>query len=412
MRTPPGSALSHHRVEDHQELPHTRNQSHLLGLAGRHQPFVELPDGGIEARSDQGSHVECLPNPRPAAPYGAPASQGAGVPVERSDPNEGRELPGRKRAELGQLRKERPAKHRTYSGNTPQESLVRLEGRAVFDDLIEIPVGASELFFEPPYVGLDASADGLGGARPEAVFLSGQHADDLPSSGENLPKLPGFGVGDGSGRGADGLRKASKNESIQSVGLGQLAGGFGEVACLARVDHEEGHSRGGQGGGYGTLEACCGLQDHQSLRDLGELAEKLLDPGLVVGSDEAFTGGEDSNIQGSLGDVYAHVGSSFSSGAQTDSPFSPASLGSPNLAGTGSGSSPAQATVRAPPEVSVRARRSWLSHGLQRSLGPRSIRSTAPTPTDCRPKPKHKGGFMKTQTPHPGPDGVSGSGWP
>src|SRR5215211_1360053 len=325
MRTPPGSALSHHRVEDHQELPHTRNQSHLLGLAGRHQPFVELPDGGIEARSDQGSHVECLPNPRPAAPYGAPASQGAGVPVERSDPNEGRELPGRKRAELGQLRKERPAKHRTYSGNTPQESLVRLEGRAVFDDLIEIPVGASELFFEPPYVGLDASADGLGGARPEAVFLSGQHADDLPSSGENLPKVPG----------------------------------------LARVDHEEGHSRGGQGGGYGTLEACCGLQDHQSLRDLGELAKKLLDPGLVVGSDEAFTGGEDSNIQGSLGDVYAHVGSSFSSGAQTDSPFSPASLGSPNLAGTGSGSSPAQATVRAPPEVSVRARRSWLSHGLK-----------------------------------------------
>jgi hypothetical protein len=58
---------------------------------------------------------------------------------------------------------------------------------------------------------------------------------------------------------------------------------------------------------------------------------------------------EDGDIQGSLGDIYPHVGSS--AGAQGGSPFPPA----PSLAGTSSGSdsSPAQATVRAPPEGSV-----------------------------------------------------------
>lgn len=38
MRTPPGSALSHHGVEDHQELPHARHQRNLLGLAGPNKP--------------------------------------------------------------------------------------------------------------------------------------------------------------------------------------------------------------------------------------------------------------------------------------------------------------------------------------------------------------------------------------
>src|SRR5829696_784177 len=391
MRRPPGSTISHHRVEDDQQLPHARYQSHLLGLAGGQKALVELPYGGIEARSDQGSHVERLSDPRPGAPHRTSASQSARVAVEGSDTYEGRELLGRKGAEFGQLRKERPAKHRTYSGNAPEESLVRLdEGGALFDGLIEVPVGASELFFEPPYVRFDASAHGLEAARPEAVFLSAQHAHELPSSCEDLPKLPGFLVWDGSGRGTDGLCEAGKNESIQSVGFGQLAGGFGEVPRLAGVDYEEGYSRGGQGRDDGTLEASRGLQEHQSLRELGELADELLDAGLVVGSGEAFLGGEDSNIQGSLADVYPHVAGSSSGGAQSESPFPPAV---PILAGTSSGSSfPAQATVRAPPPAGALEGRGdpGFPAVSKRSSGPRRYRSTAPTPTDCRQEPKHK----------------------
>jgi hypothetical protein len=68
MRTPPGSALSHHRIEDHQQLPHAPNQRNLLGLAGLNESLVELLDGGIEARSDQGSHLEHFSNPGPVPP--------------------------------------------------------------------------------------------------------------------------------------------------------------------------------------------------------------------------------------------------------------------------------------------------------------------------------------------------------
>jgi hypothetical protein len=365
MRTPPGSTVSHHGVEDHQQLPHARHQRHLLlGLAGLNESFVELLDGGIEAGGDQGSHVECFSNPCPAAPYGASASQSAGVAVERSDPYEGREFSGRKGAELGQLRQERPAKHGAHSGNAPEKSFVRLEGGAAFDDLVEVAVRARKLLLEPPYVGFDASADGFGGARSETVFLGGCHLDDLPSSGEDLLELPGFLVGDGPRDGADGLSEVGENESVQGVGLGQSTGGFGEVPRLAGVDHEEGDPGGGQGRGEGALEASAGLQDHKKgVRDddLCKPAQKLLYSRLVVGNYEVLSDREDGDIQGSLGDIYPHVGSS--AGAQGGSPFPPA----PSLAGTSSGndSSPAQATVRAPPEGSVGARRSWLSHGLQ-----------------------------------------------
>lgn len=353
MRTPPGSTLSHHRIEDHQQLSHAGHQSHLLGLAGRHESLVELLDGGVEARSDQGSHVERFPNPRPAAPDRASAPQSARVAVERSDSYEGRELSGRKRAKLWKLRQKRPAKHRTYPGNTLEEDLVLFEGGTVFDGLIEVTIRARKFLFEPPYVGFDAPAHGFRGARCEAVLLGGHHPNDLPSSGEDLLELPGLCIGDGSRGGTDGLGEASEDESVQSIGLSQSTGSLGKVACLARVDHEEGDPGGSQSRGQGTLEAPAGLQDHQSsVRDdfFGEPAKESFDSRLVVPNDEVLCGGEDGDIQGSLGDVYPYLGgSSTTTGTQAGSPFS--LLPAPNLAGTGSGCSPAQATVRAPPEA-------------------------------------------------------------
>jgi hypothetical protein len=61
MRAPPGSTVSEYGVEDHEQLPHARHQSHLLGLADLNESFVELLHGGVESRGDQGSHAEYLP---------------------------------------------------------------------------------------------------------------------------------------------------------------------------------------------------------------------------------------------------------------------------------------------------------------------------------------------------------------
>jgi hypothetical protein len=390
MRAPPGSTVSEYGVEDHEQLPHARHQSHLLGLADLNESFVELLDGGVESRGDQGSHVEYLPNLRPAAPHRASASQSTGVPVQRSDADERRELPRRKRAKLGQLGEKRPAQDRTHSGHASEKGFIPFEGRTSFDDFLEISIRARELLLEPLYVGFDASADGFGGTGPEAVFLGGHHPNDLPSPGEDLLELPGLFIGDGPGGGTDGLREASEHEGVYPVGLGELARGFGEVSGLARVEHEEGHSRGGQSRYRRTLEASAGFQDHQDARELFcELAQKFIDSPFVVGYYEVFFGGEDGDIQGDLRDVYPHVvGSSSTSSAQANPPLD-APAKRPNLAGAGSGSSTAQATVRAPlPEViEGRGDPGFLAVSF---LGPRNIRSTAPIPTDSRQKPKHK----------------------
>jgi hypothetical protein len=157
-------------------------------------------------------------------------------------------------------------------------------------------------------------------ARCETVFLGAHHANELPSSGEDLLKLSDLGVGDGSRGGADGLREVSEHESVQSIGFGQATSSLGEVSRLARIDHKVGHSRGGQGRGNGTLEASAGFQDHKSLSDyFRQLAHELIDSCLVVRNDEVLSGREDGNIDGGLGDIYAYVGSSStSSGYELD----------------------------------------------------------------------------------------------
>lgn len=390
MRTPPGSALSHHGVEDRKQLPHARHQSHLLGLTRLKEPLVELLDLGVVAAGDQRSHVERLPNPRPATPHRASTPQGARVAVEGSHTHQSRELSRRKRAEFGQLRQERPAQDRTHSRNAPEKSLVPFEGRALFDGLIEVTIRARKLLLEPPYVGLDASADGFGGCGSETVFLGRHHPNDLSPTGEDLLKLPGFWVGDRSGRGADGLGEAGEDEGVYPVGLGELTRGPGEVSGLAGIDHEEGNPGGGQGRNDRTLEASAGLQDHKGTCEFltCELAEKLIDSLLIVSNDEVFFGGEDGDIQGGLGDVYPHVVGNSSANTQAGSPLD-VRAERPNLAGAGSGAmAPAQATVRAPPRLMAgRGDPGFLAVCV---LGPRSIRSTAPIPTDSRQKPKHK----------------------
>src|SRR5215211_428710 len=195
MRTPPGSTISHHSDENHQKLPHARHQRHLLGFAGGQEALVERPDGGVVAASDQGSHVERFSYPPPATPHTATTPQGARVPVEGGYSHQSREFPGRKRAELGKLGQKRSAQYRSDSRNAPEQGFVLLEGGALLDGFVELPVGTREFLLEPADVRFDAPSDGPGGGSAETVFLGGHHLDDLPPPGEDGLKLPRFGVG-------------------------------------------------------------------------------------------------------------------------------------------------------------------------------------------------------------------------
>lgn len=387
MRAPPGTTVSEYGVEDHKQLPHARHKRHLLGLTGLKQPLVEVLESRVVAAANQSRHVESFSDPSSATPDGPTASEGAGVSVEGSDAHQGREFSGSKRAQLGKFGQKRPAKHGADPWHALEQSFILLEGGVGFDGLIEVPVDAGEFFFEPADVCADTLGDGLGGAGTETVFLCGHHGDDLSPSGEDRLKLLGLLVGKSPGEGLHGLSKPGENPGVESIGFGEFAGGFGEVPTLSWVDYTDGYFRRGERGGDGTFEAATGLEHHQGDGCLlSEPAEKLIEAYLIVGDDKRLSGGQDGHVQASFGDVDAYV--DFSS--RTAQRFSPFPVW-PNLAGASSEvSAPAQATVRAPPEVSEGRDDPSFHTVSKRELGPRRNRSVAPTPTDCRPKPKHK----------------------
>jgi hypothetical protein len=351
MRTPPGSTLPHQGVEDHQELPHARHKSHLLGLAGAQMTCLERPDGAIVAASDQGCHVVVsLPNPCPTDPTApdapaAPEGPGGGVPLEGGYAHQSPEFSGAKRAQLCKLCQERWAEHRSDSGNASQESFVLFEGGVVLDEAIEVSVGTREFLFEPADVRFYPPSHSSGVHCAKAVFLGAHHVDDLPPAGEDSLKLPRLGAGKRPGSGTHGLLgETSEDLGIESISLGELSRGTGEVPGLCGVEHGYGDPRCAYHRASRALQRAAGLEEHEGRAQTFEPAEELVKPLPIVGDDERLSCREKRHVQASLLDVDAEVGFS-SRTAQGLSPF----WARPNLAGAGSGGcSPAQATVRAP----------------------------------------------------------------
>ena len=72
--------------------------------------------------------------------------------------------------------------------------------------------------------------------------------------------LPREGVGDGSLTRAHGLGEGRQNGSVDAVGLGEAAGGAGEVAHLTRIDHGDGQGGQVQFSDQRGLVAAGGLQ--------------------------------------------------------------------------------------------------------------------------------------------------------
>src|SRR4051794_25321418 len=107
MRRPPGSAISHHGVEDGEQLPHARHKSYFLVLARRYEALAARLVVRAVAAGAQRSHVERLPSLCPAATDATAAPEDPRVPVNKgSHAHECRKLPGRKGAQLGKLREQ------------------------------------------------------------------------------------------------------------------------------------------------------------------------------------------------------------------------------------------------------------------------------------------------------------------
>jgi len=233
---------------------------------------------------------------------------------------------------------------------------------------------------------LDSLLDGLAGRRAGAVLLGGEHLDDLASASQDGREFPGFPVGDRPGPGAHRLAEAGEDLGVDLVGLGEPAGGPGEVAGLAGIDHRDRDTGGGQSGGEGALQAPGALEHHHDRARLEEPAHERVDADLVVGGVEAIPGGAQSDVQASLGDVHPCV-NLFLLLRGTHRTASPSLW--PILADAGSSSSSmskALATVRAPPED-----KGATTLAFRRSLGTKETTvCRARYGRILRPKPRYK----------------------
>src|SRR5439155_21230778 len=75
-----GGAMTQDGIEDAEQLVHTGDERHFLGLAGRAQALVEGTDDRVVPGRDQGGHVQDRAHPRPAPqtmrrPRNVPLSQ-------------------------------------------------------------------------------------------------------------------------------------------------------------------------------------------------------------------------------------------------------------------------------------------------------------------------------------------------
>ena len=102
----------HHRVQHRQQFVHTRGQRHLLGFPRSAQAFVERFDDGVVAVATSVPHVQDRSHLRAATVYGSSPAQGPAVAVERRDTDQCRERCGAQRPQLGDLRHQRPRRHR------------------------------------------------------------------------------------------------------------------------------------------------------------------------------------------------------------------------------------------------------------------------------------------------------------
>jgi hypothetical protein len=349
MRTPPSRAIAHQGVEDYEQLPHARHQSHLLGLAASEQPLVEVLDVGVVSSSDEGAHVEGGPHRGPAAPRLPLAASLPRVAVEGSDPHQGAQALVGDGPQLGQLGQERARQDWADAGDALEKRLVLLEDAALLDGFIEIAVGAGELFLEPLRMRPDAFSERRG-SHLEAVVFGGEHREQLAPPGEDVLQSGGLLVGERARRGTDGLGETGEDEGVYSVGLGEAADGLGEVPRLARVDDSHGDPGGGDGGGGQTLVSSGGLKNDQFDVHPFEAREEFIDALLLVGDREGLAIWQGADVEAPLGYVDADQANRIGV-TQAVSPFR---WRGPGLADTGllsTAGAAAPATVRAPPKL-------------------------------------------------------------
>ena len=113
---------------------------------------------------------------------------------------------------------------------------------------------------------VDGLDDAALGRRAAAIALGNHHLDDLAAARHQFAKRLRLGLVDRPGRWPHGFGKMSACRGVEPVGLGQLAGGTGDLVDLAGIDHRQRQVRGGDRAGHDRLIAARRFH-HDPLRD-------------------------------------------------------------------------------------------------------------------------------------------------
>jgi hypothetical protein len=291
-----------HRVQNRQQFAHTSDQSDFGWFSGVAQSGVENFDDQVATTSDQGSHVKRrahIGSPSPDNPF---PSERATVVIERGDPRQLGDLFTIESAELRHLGDQCTTDHRTDSWGALKDLLVGLPERVLTDHMIQIMIGALELFFQEANVIGDASSDDFRSAI-EPVVLGHDHSDDLAAPSDEVLELPASLIRQCTELGAHHFSEVSQKVGIDAVGFSQLATGSGKIPDLARVDHLERDIFTSQSTSQCPFQIAGGLQDDQRRLDRVEPLHQGFDPGFVVGETIFDTTGADTDIESRFADI-------------------------------------------------------------------------------------------------------------
>lgn len=144
--------------------------------------------------------------------------------------------------------------------------------------------------------------------KPSRFFSAVRHPQDLPAAGEDgLQCLRGF-VRQRAWLRAHALGEEREDSGVDAIRLGELSGGFREVAHLARIGYHDRKA--------GPCEGCCDralktarrLENHQCRTVRKEALDQSGDAVLVIGgAPRLLTLTAERNIELSLGDIDAGV---------------------------------------------------------------------------------------------------------
>ena len=290
-------------VEDDQELTHGGGDGDLGGLAAGDEARIEGADRGIAADGGEGRHVQGLADAGAAAEDHAPAAEGAAVAVDRGDTDEAGDLAPIEGAELGQLGEERAGRGLADARDRGEQVLGGAPGGAAAHGVVEIGLDLAQLLLQPGQVGVEPPDEPRVAELAAALALAADHLDQLAAAGDQLAERARRRVGHRPWFGPDRFGEAGDGLGIEPIGLGEPAGGAGEVPDLAGIDHGQRQLCGAERGGHRHLEAAGRFEHHQLWRDRRQALDQSGETGTIPADREGLAGWPQMHIEPVLGDV-------------------------------------------------------------------------------------------------------------